>query len=703
VSQSNLAATPKADQISAGPAGEALRLEALHRYAVLDSLPEENFDRIAQVASRQFKAPISIISLLDEERSWIKAAVGIGIAQTSRANGFSSVVIDQDSVLIVPDAQVDPRFDKNILVTGSTRLRFYAGAPIKSAEGHNIGVLSIGDITPRDTFSDSEQQLLLDLADIISGALEARVVAQRTLTDLEPHVDSALEQHRRFVESLRDGILSCDQNGVLSVMNSTARKMCGLESAPPTIYQLVGRMEMRQPDGVTPIEPESAPILRALRGEVVDQELIVSSGTDHACVVRINARPLLDRDGNGVGAVSAIEDITEARRMEEHLQQAQKMEAVGQLTSGLAHDFNNLLAVVMGNLQLIERVVKTDEKALRRTHAALDAVRRGAELTKRLLAFSRKQDLKPTPSDANALITGMADMLERTLGEWVNIAIMPAAENWTVTVDESQLESAVLNLCVNARDAMKGGGRLTVESQNMHIGPAHFADADDLPPGDYVRISVTDTGTGMSEDVVKRVFEPFFTTKDVGEGSGLGLSMVYGFIKQSGGHITVYSEIGYGTSIAMYLPRLQTEVSDPFEAETEIAAAVPEAIQAHRILVVEDNDAVRDVAVAMLEDMGYHVIEAQDGLSALEALKAENGKFDLMFTDIVMPGGMHRPALAKEARAVFPHLPILYTSGYAEAAVLREGDIGNSFELVSKPYRLEELEEKVRNALDQTP
>ena len=703
MSQSNLAATPKADQISAGPAGEALRLEALHRYAVLDSLPEENFDRIAQVASRQFKAPISIISLLDEERSWIKAAVGIGIAQTSRANGFSSVVIDQDSVLIVPDAQVDPRFDKNILVTGSTRLRFYAGAPIKSAEGHNIGVLSIGDITPRDTFSDSEQQLLLDLADIISGALEARVVAQRTLTDLEPHVDSALEQHRRFVESLRDGILSCDQNGVLSVMNSTARKMYGLESAPPTIYQLVGRMEMRQPDGVTPIEPESAPILRALRGEVVDQELIVSSGTDHACVVRINARPLLDRDGNGVGAVSAIEDITEARRMEEHLQQAQKMEAVGQLTSGLAHDFNNLLAVVMGNLQLIERVVKTDEKALRRTHAALDAVRRGAELTKRLLAFSRKQDLKPTPSDANALITGMADMLERTLGEWVNIAIMPAAENWTVTVDESQLESAVLNLCVNARDAMKGGGRLTVESQNMHIGPAHFADADDLPPGDYVRISVTDTGTGMSEDVVKRVFEPFFTTKDVGEGSGLGLSMVYGFIKQSGGHITVYSEIGYGTSIAMYLPRLQTEVSDPFEAETEIAAAVPEAIQAHRILVVEDNDAVRDVAVAMLEDMGYHVIEAQDGLSALEALKAENGKFDLMFTDIVMPGGMHRPALAKEARAVFPHLPILYTSGYAEAAVLREGDIGNSFELVSKPYRLEELEEKVRNALDQTP
>jgi len=703
VSQSNLAATPKADQISAGPAGEALRLEALHRYAVLDSLPEENFDRIAQVASRQFKAPISIISLLDEERSWIKAAVGIGIAQTSRANGFSSVVIDQDSVLIVPDAQVDPRFDKNILVTGSTRLRFYAGAPIKSAEGHNIGVLSIGDITPRDTFSDSEQQLLLDLADIISGALEARVVAQRTLTDLEPHVDSALEQHRRFVESLRDGILSCDQNGVLSVMNSTARKMYGLESAPPTIYQLVGRMEMRQPDGVTPIEPESAPILRALRGEVVDQELIVSSGTDHACVVRINARPLLDRDGNGVGAVSAIEDITEARRMEEHLQQAQKMEAVGQLTSGLAHDFNNLLAVVMGNLQLIERVVKTDEKALRRTHAALDAVRRGAELTKRLLAFSRKQDLKPTPSDANALITGMADMLERTLGEWVNIAIMPAAENWTVTVDESQLESAVLNLCVNARDAMKGGGRLTVESQNMHIGPAHFADADDLPPGDYVRISVTDTGTGMSEDVVKRVFEPFFTTKDVGEGSGLGLSMVYGFIKQSGGHITVYSEIGYGTSIAMYLPRLQPEVSDPFEAETEIAAAVPEAIQAHRILVVEDNDAVRDVAVAMLEDMGYHVIEAQDGLSALEALKAENGKFDLMFTDIVMPGGMHGPALAKEARAVFPHLPILYTSGYAEAAVLREGDIGNSFELVSKPYRLEELEEKVRNALDQTP
>ena len=232
MSQSNLAATPNADQISEDPASEALRLEALHRYAVLDSLPEESFDRIAQVASRQFKAPISIISLLDEERSWIKAAVGIGIAQTARANGFSSVVIEQDSVLITPDAQADPRFDENILVTGPTRLRFYAGAPIKSAEGQNIGVLSIGDVAPRDTFSDSEQQLLLDLADIVSGALEARVVAQRTLTNLKPHVDSALEQNRRFVESLRDGILSCDQNGVLSVMNSTAREMYGLESAP---------------------------------------------------------------------------------------------------------------------------------------------------------------------------------------------------------------------------------------------------------------------------------------------------------------------------------------------------------------------------------------------------------------------------------------------------------------------------------------
>ena len=438
----NLAATPIANQseerlAGADPSSDALRLEALHRYAVLDSLPEENFDRIAEVASRQFNAPISIISLLDEVRSWIKAAVGIGLAQTSRANGFSSVIIEQGGVLIVPDAKADPRFNKNILVTGSTRIRFYSGALIESKEGLNIGVISIGDTHPRDDFSQSDQKLLVDLADIVSGALEARVVVQHTLTNLEPHVDSALEQHRRFVESLRDGILSCDQNGVPSVMNSPARKMYGLEATPPTIYKLVGRMTMYQPDGVMPIEPEAVPILRTLRGEIVDQELIVSSGNDHACVVRINARPLLDRDGDAVGAVSAIEDITESRRMKEHLQQTQKMEAVGQLTSGLAHDFNNLVAVVMGNLQLIERVVKSDEKALRRTHAALDALRRGAELTKRLLAFSREQDLKPTPSNANALITGMADMLERALGEWVNIAIIPAAEDWTITVDES--------------------------------------------------------------------------------------------------------------------------------------------------------------------------------------------------------------------------------------------------------------------------
>jgi PAS domain S-box-containing protein len=690
--QSNSAAAPDDSQ-----SAESLRLDALRRYAILDSLPEENFDRIVEVASRQFNA---IISLVDEERLWMKAMIGIDIAQSGRDKTFSDITIKQDGVFIVPDVEADDRFSNNPMVIGPSKLRFYAGAPILSSNGQRVGAICVGDKKPRFDFGEDEQRLLMDLADIVSGALEARVVAQTTLGNLEPNVDSALEQHRRFLESLRDGILSCDQHGVLSVMNSTARKMYGLDKAPPTIYQLVGRMRMYQPDGVTAIEPEEAPIHRALAGDTVDRELIVSSGDGHACVVRINGQPLLDSAGDNVGAVSAIEDITETRRLEDRFRQAQKMEAVGQLTSGLAHDFNNLLAVVMGNLQLIERVVKTDEKALRRTHAALDAVRRGAELTKRLLAFSRKQDLKPTPTEANALITGMSDMLERTLGEWVDIAIIPASEDWTVTVDESQLESAVLNLCVNARDAMKDGGRLTVEAQNMRIGPGHFKDADDLPAGDYVRISVTDTGTGMPEDVAQRVFEPFFTTKDVGEGSGLGLSMVYGFIKQSDGHITIYSEIDHGTSIAMYLPRLQTEVAvEPDESVT--AEAEPQAVQAHRILVVEDNEAVRDVAVAMLEDMGYHVIEAQDGLSALEVLKVENGKFDLMFTDIVMPGGMHGPALAKEARAVFPHLPVLYTSGYAEAAVMREGDIGNSFDLVSKPYRLEELEEKVRKALDQ--
>lgn len=220
----------------------------------------------------------------------------------------------------MPDARADDRFRKNILVTGAPQLRFYAGAPVKSVDGHNFGAICIGDTDPHDGFSANNQRLLLYWANIISKALEARIVAQRTFANLEPHVDSALEQHRRFVESLRDSILTCDQNGVLSVVNSTARRMYGLESAPPTIYQLVGRMRMYQHDGITPIEPEAATILRALRGEVVNQELIVSSGSGHTCVVLINARPLLDRDGNGVGTLSAIEDITEPRRIEEHLQ-----------------------------------------------------------------------------------------------------------------------------------------------------------------------------------------------------------------------------------------------------------------------------------------------------------------------------------------------------------------------------------------------
>jgi PAS domain S-box-containing protein len=392
-----------------------------------------------------------------------------------------------------------------------------------------------------------------------------------------------------------------------------------------------------------------------------------------------------------------LRDLSELRRAEEQLRQSQRLEVVGQLTGGVAHDFNNLLTVIIGSLDAaLERVAPP----LRATLAnALKAAERGAVLVRQLLAFSRRQTLAPQPTDLNALIEEMGDVLYRTLGKRIKVELTLAEGLWLALSDRAQVETALLNLAINARDAMPAGGKLVIETANAELDEAYAAQNLEVAPGDYVMLAVTDTGTGMLPAVMQRAFEPFFTTKEVGKGTGLGLSMVYGFVKQSGGHVKIYSEVGVGTTVRMYLPRAvgEGERAD----ETAIAPSV-EARGCETILLVEDSDQVRGLVAAQLQDLGYRVIEAANGPEALGVL-SDDRKIDLLFTDVVMGGGMTGKMLADEARRHRSDLRVLFTSGYTDNSIMHHGQLDKGINFLSKPYRRRDLAETLRRVLDAAP
>ncbi|HEY7807687.1 MAG TPA: PAS domain S-box protein [Croceibacterium sp.] len=395
-------------------------------------------------------------------------------------------------------------------------------------------------------------------------------------------------------------------------------------------------------------------------------------------------------------------EVARRAEAEEALRQAQKMEAVGQLTGGIAHDFNNLLTVVTGNIARAERALEEGGVAGPRLKRSLENAMKGADraaaLTQRLLAFARRQPLTPKPIDIDRLVTGMSELLLRTLGEQVRLEIVTSPGLWRVEADPNQLESAILNLCLNARDAMPAGGELTIETANAQLDQNYVASESEVPPGQYVMIAVTDTGEGMSREVLDRAFEPFFTTKDVGKGTGLGLSMIYGFVKQSGGHVKLYSEVGHGTTIKIYLPRLLGDALD--DPEEGSARTAPESgAEQETILVVEDDVDVRSYTVETLRELGYRVLEAHDGASALHQLEQFAGTIDLLFTDVVMPR-MSGSQLTAEARRLQPGLKVLYTSGYTRNAVDHNGRLDPGVEMIPKPFTFEGLAQKVRDVLD---
>ena len=944
------------------PTNETERIAALKSYKVLDSAPEEAFDRITRLLAAQFDVPIALVSLVDEDRQWFKSRFGLDAEETPRDVAFCAHAICGESIFAVPDALDDPRFSDNPLVTESPGIRSYYGAPMRNADGYNLGSLCVIDMKPR-AFTEPQLRLLTDLAGVVVDYLEVRhagrqvarhgrsavraaeqvslektreleaseerlqdiisnvpgVVYQfkidiegranfpfvsetiRNILGLDPtkimadpetwlniiqsddraRLDDSIAQTRRTLtpclwegrmtrasgevgwfrasstpRRLDDG--SVQWNGI--VLDITEQKLAELAlkenqarfkdfaesasdwfwemdsdlrfTAAPNRYGHVSELRTRadlrrrreelsgfevdpevwaahertlrehqpfrdftyrrrMPDGrVKHVSTSGMPVFGedgeflGYRGTASDITALVEAQASQAEAENRLARAMelspgvfalfdsddrlvicneqyramyetpmapitpgvtfedlvrafaaqvgiggsdeetetwvakrLDRrrkpaqsydyqrsDGEWIevsdfiledGSVFTVGNIiTERKRMEAELRQAQKMEAVGNLTGGVAHDFNNLLGVIMGNAELLEDSLGSDDKQL---HAIVRAATRGSELTQRMLAFSRQQPLRPQSIDLWALVSGMSNLLTRTLGETIEIETRTAPDLWSVSADPGQVENVLLNLALNARDAMPDGGKLTIACENVHLDASFAVCNREVEAGDYLVLSVSDNGTGMSAEVRARAFDPFFTTKDVGEGSGLGLSMVYGFAKQSGGQVTIYSEEGRGTTVKLYLPRTGKA---PDSGKADQDADTPRG-QDEVILVIEDDPDVRDLSVQMLEGLGYRVINAPHAARARELL-ANGTHVDLVLSDVVLPGGTSGPEFAEEARTLRPDLMVIFMSGYPAEAATRNGLLGPDTVLLNKPFHRRQLATALRTALDQS-
>ena len=442
--------------------------------------------------------------------------------------------------------------------------------------------------------------------------------------------------------------------------------------------------------------PESATeIAHALNEALATERPVRYQRAQGASLIDAIAAPVPAHPGEARRVAVSARDVTESRHLEEQLRQAQKMEAVGQLTGGVAHDFNNLLTVVIGNLDVMELGL-TDERLVRLLGAARRGAERAATLTHRLLAFSRKQPLAPQPVDLNKLVGGMSELLRRSLGETVTMDTSLAGDLWQTSADANQIENALLNLALNARDAMPSGGKLTIGTGNVTLDAAYTTRYPEVADGDYVLLTVTDTGVGMSAETLTKAFEPFFTTKDIGNGSGLGLSMVYGFARQSGGHAAIKSAPGHGTTVEIYLPRLIAPLVAP---EVPLELPMPDSRSGETILVVEDDEDVRAYSVTALETLGYVVHAARNAEEALLRL-GELARVDLLFTDVGLPGGTNGRELAEAAGAARPGLKVLFTTGYASRAIVRDGTVDPGIDMIGKPFTLKEIAVKIREVLD---
>ena len=518
----------------------------------------------------------------------------------------------------------------------------------------------------------------------LEHTLEREIVARRTIDEERTFL-------RTLIDAIPDMVYAKDLGGRYVTCNRATLARFKVDDE----LRLIGKtvFDMLPPELASAINAQDQEVMTGrpilnIEGQNVDAE----GRPAWFQTIRV---PMRNAEGVITGIVGVSRDITERKDLEAQLRQSQKMEAIGQLTGGVAHDFNNLLTIIVGNAEILQEELSDFPYLQALAETSLNAAESGAELTSRLLAFSRKQVLQPKMIDFAHLIHGLDGLLRRTLPENINVEIIRSGGLWKIEADAPQLEAALLNLALNARDAMPEGGCLTIEIANAMLGDEYVATEADVKAGQYVAIVVTDSGSGMEPDVLARVFEPFFTTKAVGKGSGLGLSMVFGFVKQSGGHIRAYSEPGEGTAIKMYFPRMHSagEPAPVINSRRKIIGGT------ETVLVVEDNDNVRNYVTAQISALGYQVLEASNGESALEFFQ-QGIEIDLLFTDVVMPGGLGGRELAEAACKIQPNLKVLYTSGYTENSIVHQGRLDPGIKLLNKPYRRDQLAAKLREMFE---
>ncbi|MGX5776271.1 PAS domain S-box protein [Methylorubrum zatmanii] len=553
---------------------------------------------------------------------------------------------------------------------------------------------------------------------VIGTAIDitARKTTEERLVETTRRLDAVLDNATL-------AIFMMDERQHCAYMNRAAERLTGYSLEETQGRALHDVVHHTRPDG-SPYPLHECPIDQAFpenNQEQGEEVFVHRDGSFYP--VAFTASPIRDERGLPIGTVIEARNIeaelrakaqleafnasleqqvavrtAELMRTEEALRQSQKMEAVGQLTGGLAHDFNNLLTGITGSLELLQarlaqgRLGEID----RYVNAAQGAAKRAAALTHRLLAFSRRQTLDPKPTDVNRLVMGMEELIRRTIGPAITLEVVAAGGLWSVLIDPSQLENALLNLCINARDAMPEGGRITIETANKWLDDRGARERD-LDPGQYLSLCVTDTGTGMSPDVIAKAFDPFFTTKPIGQGTGLGLSMIYGFVRQSGGQVRIYSELGQGTTMCLYLPRHYGAAEEP-EAGPDLAVA-PRAEQGETVLIVDDEPTVRMLVTEVLEDLGYTAIEAADGPAGLKVLQSDV-RIDLLVTDVGLPGGMNGRQVADAGRVLRPGLKVLFITGYAENAVLGNGHLEPGMQVITKPFVMEGLAGRIKEMID---